>query len=231
MGRNRWFVGLAIVFLILFVWSAAALHWRYVIALIVASTALFLADLIYSHLLERLPDSEQITTARNLMWKRTIGPDFPRLQNKRALGSLAVDNGEEARWLLDHVDVALDRQLVKACGLLAFNALVMALMTVEMGRLPASILWDGSLSDVLRIGMLAVILGLAASSVICLTMFWVYWGKPDDYGKFASEYAFNINTLACRTHAIALGVYISGLSLIGGMGVMALTELVLRPTA
>jgi hypothetical protein len=113
--------------------------------------------------------------------------------------------------------------------LIAFNALVMTVMAVEMSRLPAPIQWDDSLSDILRVGMLGVIVGLAVSSLVCLSMFWVYWGKPEEYGKFANEFAYNIKTLERRTREIALGVYISGISLVLAVAIILMTELVLRP--
>jgi hypothetical protein len=230
MEKNRCFVAVAFVFLILFVWSAAAMHWRYVIALVLAGAFLVIADLAYFLLAKRFPDADRVAATRNAIWKRTVGPEFPKLQNKRMLGGWTTeDNTEEARWLLDHVDGALDRQIVKACGLLAFNALLMTVIAVEMSRLPAAIQWDDSLSDILRFGMLGVTGGFAASSMICLAIFWVYWAQPEDYGKFGSEFAYNVETLARRTRSIALGVFVSGVSLFLAMMVIAMMELLLRP--
>lgn len=230
MGKNCYTVAVALLLLFLFVWSAGTMHWRYAIALMIAGAILFLSNLVYSCWTKNLPDADEVIASRNAIWKRTVGPNFSQWQRRRVLGRwTTVDNSEEARWLLDHIDVAIDRQLVKAYGLIAFNALVMAVMTVEMSRLPAPILWDDSLSDILRVGMLGVICGLAVSSGICLFMFRVYWAKPEDYGKYWGEFAFNISTLERRTHEIALGVFVSGISLALAVAIIVITELVLRP--
>ena len=230
MENNRCTVAIVFLVLILFVWSASTMHWRYAGALVVLGAILFLCNLAYSWLMTTIPGTAEVTAARNAIWKRSVGPEYPKQQARRMLGVRTIeDKSENARWLIDHVDVALDRQIMKACGLIAFNALVMAVMAVEMTRLPAPIQWDDSLSDILRFGMLGVFGGLAVSSLICLTMFWVSWGTREVYSKFASEFTFNMKTLEQRTRAIALGVFVSGVSLVLAIAVIAMTELVLRP--
>ncbi len=230
MDKNRYTVAVALLLLFLFVWSAGTMHWRYAIALALLGVILFLAKITFYCLGKNLPDADKVIACRDAIWKRTVGPELSHLQRRRALGIWkTVDNSEEARWLLDHIDVTLDRQLTKACGLIAFNALVMAVMAVEMSRLPAPILWDDSLSDILRFGMLGAICGLAASSFICLTMIWVYWASPEEYGKYWGEFAFNVKTLENRTREIARGVFVSGISLGLAVAIIVITELVLRP--
>jgi hypothetical protein len=230
MDKNRYTVAVALLLLFLFIWSAGTMHWRYAIALALLGAILFLADIAYFYLGKKLPDADKVIACRDAIWKRTVGPEFSQFQRRRVLGIWkTVDNSEEARWLLDHIDVMLDRQLTKACGLIAFNALVMAVMAVEMSRLPAPIQWDDSLSDILRFGMLGVICGLAVSSLICLWMLRVYWASSEEYGKFWGEFAFNIKTLEKRTHKIALGVFVSGVSLVLAVAIIVMTELALRP--
>lgn len=230
MDKNRYTVAVALLLLFLFVWSAGTMHWRYAIALALLGAILFLANLAYASLAKSLPDAERVAATRNALWKRSVGSEFPKLQGRRMLGIRASeDKSAEASWLIDHMNVTSDRQIMKACGLIAFNALVIAVMAVEMSRLPASIQWDDSLSDILRVGMLGVICGLAVSSLICLTMFWVYWEHSEVYGKYASNFSADIEMVAQRTHQIALGVFVSFISLGLAVAIIVITELVLRP--
>ncbi len=230
MDKNRYTVAVALLLLFLFVWSAGTMHWRYAIALMIAGTILFLSNLTYYFLAKKLPDAETTAATRNALWKRDVGAEFPKLRGRRMLGIYASeDKSAEARWLIDHMNATSDRQIMKACGLIAFNALVMAVMAVEMSRLPAPIQWDDSLSDILRFGMLGIIGGLAVSSLICLTMFWVYWERPDSYGTYASNFSADIEMIAQRTRELSLGVFVSGISLIMAFAVIVMTELLLGP--
>ena len=230
MERNRCWAGLAIVFLFVFVWCAATFHWRYIIALIAGGAILHAANLVYFRLAEKLPAGNEVLRSRDAIWKRTVGTDFTSLPSDSGSGiDLNSEYLVQVQWLIDHIHMALDRQIVKACGLLAFNALVMALLAIEMSRLTAPIMWDDSLSDIARLGMIGVLGGLAASSIACLNIFSVHWATPEEYGSYRGEVAFDVKMLARRTRSLALSVFISGVSLLMAMALIALTELFVRP--
>ena len=228
MEKNRGWVILAILLLVLVLLSAATTHWHYVGALLLAGVVLFLAHLAHSLLLKDIPDDATLTKTRDALWWRGIGANFPFWPERDSgMGyNIVEQKPAEAERLVAYVDRALDRQINKARGMLPFNSLIMALMAIEKARIPASLQWNDSLSDIFLIAILAVIAGLAASSFLCLELFWVHWGAPENYGAYSTEFQNSMAMLRNRSRILAKCIIISATSTLVAIGVIGFTEII-----
>jgi hypothetical protein len=228
MEKNRGWVILAILLLVMVLWSAATMHWHYVGALLLAGVGLFLSHLAYSILSKDIPDDATLTKTRDALWWRSIGANFPFWPERDSgMGyNIVEQKPAEAERLVAYVDRALGRQIDKARGILPFNSLIMALMAIEKAKIPASLQWNDSLSDIILIAIFAVIVGLAASSFFCLELFWVHWGAPESYGAYSTEFQNSIAMLRKRSRILAKCIIISVVSTLIAIGIIGFTELI-----
>jgi len=223
MESNRGFVVWAILLLLLVLWSAATMRWHYAMALLAAGVILALCYIAFVILSKDIPDDERLTATRDALWLRSIGVPFPLWPANESGGE--QPKPAEAERLVAYVDRALDRQINKARGILPFNSLIMALMAIEKTRIPAAIQWNDSLSDVALFAIFFAIVGLAASSFLCLELFWVHWGRAEIYGAFAKEYENSMTTLRDRSRILARCIIISAASTAAAILVIGFTEL------
>jgi preprotein translocase subunit SecG len=68
-----------------------------------------------------------------------------------------------------------------------------------------------------------VIVLLAISSLLCLNLFLIHWGEPDDY-SFSEEVRGTINVLKRRAIVLEIAVWISIASLFIGVIVVSMGE-------
>jgi len=109
-----------------------------------------------------------------------------------------------------HLDRVVDRLINKARGLLTFNSVLMAVIAFENlgGYKLASDEWVKKL----HLLQTSILSGLIISSILCLELLWVRWGKVNRttntniYERFADE--FNQTVIICRDRAIVLNIAI-----------------------
>lgn len=91
----------------------------------------------------------------------------------------AIFDGHNA---VSYSDRIVDRQINKARGILPFNSILIATISLESknGFDTVSALLLTKLHGV-------IIAGLFISSILLLELFWVHWGKTEDYSSFRNE--------------------------------------------
>jgi hypothetical protein len=142
-------------------------------------------------------------------------PDIKSAFNARYKLHLKEDEGDRAMAYLERV---IDRQINKIRGVLSFDAIVLALISLELRRVSGT----GALS----IAETFLICGLLASGALvmmaclrCLAMFRVEVEQPDNFASFSSEVNSSMDLIVSRLipldHAVRLSwwsvVYVTAL--------------------
>lgn len=133
---------------------------------------------------------------------------------------LNMDESEGDR-AMSYVERVIDRQINKIRGVLSFDAIVLALVSLELRRINA----DGALSDgdaFLVAGLLASGALVIAACLKCLHMFRVEVAQPAHFGTFKAEFNSTIDLIIARLqpldHAVRLSwwavVYITAMILV-----------------
>jgi hypothetical protein len=115
-----------------------------------------------------------------------------------------------------YVERVIDRQINKLRGVLSFDALIIAFLSIERTRLPAAQAGaDFATSCLFLIAVVLVL--LVASSVMCLDLLRVRWPPPDNFTDFASEHRTTVKLVAERTRTIERAVRLAEVGVIGAV--------------
>ena len=123
-----------------------------------------------------------------------------------------LDDEEIADRLISYLDRLVDRHINKARGILPFNSILLAVFTFEANRFASA-----------RPYLLSPITGLLVSSVLCLSMFFVYWQR-DVYASWSSEVDFSVQKVIKTSIKIEWAAWISLFCMLIGAVVIAIVE-------
>ena len=157
---------------------------------------------------------------KDILWKRSTGDD-PAEDN-----AASIQNGDRA---VAYADRIIDRQINKARGILPFNSIIMAALSIERSRIPAPGLndllsWTSIVNYWIPTGcffVIVVILGL--SSWYCLLLFLVRWAPSDEYTNFRAEFYRTFDLINKRSRRIQLATVLSATSLFVGLCLVMMT--------
>ncbi len=158
---------------------------------------------------------------------------------------LANDQLVAADRLLAYSERVLDRQIGKARAILPFNAILLAVVTVEHSRVPDALHpLAGSFAFLRSFGFLArvpaalesleirttpvlvvTLVGLALSSLMCLRVLTTKWGPIMRYGSFWHEASLTLRTVRARSRALEWATVIAQACLIAAVVLVAAAEL------
>lgn len=125
---------------------------------------------------------------------------------------------------LAYVERVMDRQINKLRGVLSFDALIIAFLSLERQRIgTASLGPDYATGCLFLLGL--VLLALVISSVMCLGLFRVVWSKPANFQDFETEHRTTVKLVAQRTKVVEKAVRLSEIAVVGAVGCFLLIEL------
>jgi hypothetical protein len=126
----------------------------------------------------RLPYLRWIPISICKVWGIPFGADFFKISDAM-VNRYAAGRESDA---VAYVDRVIDRQINKARGILPFNSILIAALSLEnrSGVDPAT-------SMLLEYLSYPIIAGLFISSILLLELFWVHWGKEGEYKNFEEE--------------------------------------------
>jgi hypothetical protein len=168
---------------------------------------------IGSGLIQRLPNTEALEKFKLAVWKRyTNKAAFP--EEVEPIDAAGVQNADRAITYLDRI---IDRQINKVRGILPFNSIIIAALSIERSRINYGISVCPSLisllHDVTILDTLTAIACLGYSSILCLRLFLVYWGPIEQYETFDAEVRASADVIRNRSSIIEKSVLISMASL------------------
>jgi hypothetical protein len=153
---------------------------------------------------------------------------------------------QNADRLLAYADRILERQISKARGILPFNAIILAIISFERGRIPDTLalspdLFSGPLGfagpALARFGpceiqlpdlVILTLIGLGLSSLMCLSLFWFRWGSNRVYESFPADVAFAFKAVRKRSRKIEWATVIAQACLIIAILLVAAAEFNVR---
>lgn len=105
---------------------------------------------------------------------------------------------------LAYADRVVDRQINKARGILPFNSILIATLSLENrnGVDPAT-------SYILEYLSYPIIAGLFLSSILLLELFWVHWGKKSEYENFKAEVITGLVMARDRSTILDMSIILS----------------------
>jgi hypothetical protein len=163
-----------------------------------------------------VPASGPLQGIKKALWKRQTGDDFPKEDQK-------------ARDLLSYLERVIDRQINKARGILPFNSVILAVLSIERSRIPFSLHDPEGWHTYLLAFLFLVMFGLAASSALCLVLFVVHWGPASQYGEFNTEVEGTVSLIRIRSVLLQYAIVLSAASLLFGAIVVLTSEWNFQP--
>src|SRR5260221_8423651 len=107
---------------------------------------------------------------------------------------------------VEYIYRIMDRQINKAIGLLAFNALLFAALTlVDARKAFEGLSWWSK----------APVTGAALALLSCLpilVILWLKWGSPRDLGSPDAELQAAMKVIWLRTHCLSASLYLSSVA-------------------
>ncbi len=211
----------------------------YVVIGVIAALVLFVGKAR----MRRFPNPADLDMLIGTLGKRYVGELWD--ENFAALTAEQIQNADR---LIAYAERVLDRQISKVQGILPFNAIVLAVISFERDRMPdtLALALPQSLIDAVRglppaamhaleiatsydvrvLGLLIMtMLGLALSSLLCLSLFSVKWGPIRHYGSFWHELSSTLGTIRKRSRRIEWATVISQACLIVSVVLVAAAEL------
>jgi hypothetical protein len=154
----------------------------------------------------------QVVSIRNVLKNRY----FP----KTSEGTVDKSNPRSLEPLIGYLERVIDRQINKARGILPFNSVIIAAFSIERSRLSGpQVFWHVDLIAMLWF----VIALLAVSSFLCLRLFRVRWGTPEDY-EFENEVDRTAEMIGERSKTIEWATILSEISLGVGAALIVVIE-------
>ena len=195
---------------------------RFIVGLIPLLLIVYLTIGRGKRLVKKLPDDGSATAFKKNLWKKYFNLDYSNLPD---LSTAPNDRWQQSDRLLTYLERVVDRTINKARGVLPFNSLIMALMSIEKNRLHVVFsitnLWDSWTI----VYFYAVLIGLAISSYKCLELFLVRFGPIDDYGKIKEEVDGTVDVIRSRSITLEWAVWISEVCLWSGIFVVIGAEI------
>ncbi|HUB97558.1 MAG TPA: hypothetical protein VL993_16665, partial [Stellaceae bacterium] len=121
-------------------------------------------------LVKALPDSAAADSFKKNLWKRYFNTDYPTFPSGDGTSS---ESRQLSDRLITYLERVIDRTINKARGVLPFNSLIMAVMSIEKNRLNITFSFENAWPSWTIVYFYAVIFGLALSSYKCLELFLV----------------------------------------------------------
>jgi hypothetical protein len=125
---------------------------------------------------------------------------------------------------LAYVERVIDRQINKLRGVLSFDALIIAFLSLERQRIATASLGPDFATGCLLF-LTLVLLMLVISSVMCLDLFRVIWSKPTNFQDFETEHGTTVKLVAERTKVVERAVRLSEIAVVGAVTCFLLIEL------
>jgi hypothetical protein len=167
----------------------------------------------------QLPNDAQLTEFIRNLWKRYTSGEFPEPQSPTV---------QDADRLVGYAERVVDRQINKARGILPFNSIIIAVLSIEKSRI-LSELWDIQ-TVITLLAFFVVLAGLIISSFLCLELFLFRWGESGRYLKFSDEFGDTIKLVRKRSATIEWATVLSTACLFGALLFVAMAELNVRPS-
>jgi hypothetical protein len=168
----------------------------------------------------RFRNADKLQEFKKALWKRTVGKEFP---------NYAPDDKEDRQSgerVVAYADRVIDRQINKTRGILPFNSIIIAVLSIERNRLPV----PEDFQSVLTITAFVLVLaGLVISSLLCLALFLVHWGDSGRYATFDAEFEDTVTLINKRSVNIEWATVLSEACLLGTILVVLMTELNVKP--
>ena len=171
------------------------------------------------------PSPTDVEQIRQRLWLR-YNPESTAPAGAETGPAPLRGNGGEDRALV-YVERVMDRQINKLRGVLSFDALIIAFLSVERTRLPPA--QDGADYAAACLFLMTGVLGLlVASSVMCLDLLRVRWSPPSNFDDFAREHATTVKLVAERTKTVERAVRLAEVGVLGAALTFCFVELGLR---
>jgi hypothetical protein len=169
-------------------------------------------------LVGELPDDEYAGKFIAAIWKKYFNSNYPSLP---VPDTSSAETGQQSDRMLTYLERVIDRTINKARGILPFNSIIMALLSIEKNRLNVVFSIDDLCQSWTIVYFYAVILGLAISSWKCLQLFLVSFATDvADYGKIDKEVSNAVKLIRCRSIKLEWAINISEISLASGIAVV-----------
>jgi hypothetical protein len=110
---------------------------------------------------------------------------------------------EASETAIEYIYRIMDRQINKAIGLLAFDALLCAALTLVDAQ---KVFAEGTLWSKAPVAGAALALG---SCLPLLVILWLKWGAPSELENAEKELAAAMKVIWTRTHCLSLALYFS----------------------
>lgn len=149
----------------------------------------------------RWPYLRQVPMLIFKLWGIPFGADL--LKISEAMFSRYVTAARESDALA-YTDRVVDRQINKARGILPFNSIFIAALSLEnrSGVDPATL-------HILEYLAYPIIAGLFVSSILLLELFWVHWGKESEYKDFKEEVVTGLVMARDRSAILDMSITLS----------------------
>jgi hypothetical protein len=188
----------------------------------------------------RIPKRTQVDALVATLGKRYLGEDW-----SEKFAPATSEQMQKADHLIGYADRILERQVAKAQGLLPFNAIILAVMSFERGRLPDTLglptippgFLGGSLDFVaralervspceIRLFYLLVVtmIALALSSLLCLKVLSNRWRPIRDYESFHQDVSTSFQAVRARSKTLEWATVIAQASVIVAVVLIACAE-------
>jgi hypothetical protein len=185
-------------------------------------------------LVGKLPDDDYADKFIAAVWKKYFNSNYPSLPDtssaetgQQSCQLSCADVRQQSDRLLTYLERVVDRTINKARGILPFNSIIMALLSIEKNKFNIVFSIDDLWGSWVIVYFYAVILGLAVSSYKCLQLFLVSFGRSDDYGKIDKEVLNTVKLVTSRSMTLERAVNISEISLLSGIAVVVGAEVLL----
>jgi hypothetical protein len=182
------------------------------IVVIAAISILLLLVILFR--LGRFPGTTELNAIKNALWRRYLHGNFDPGRN---------EDRQNADRLITYAERVVDRQINKARGILPFNSIIIAVFSFERTKFPSPEFPTGQIN--LTVLLYFAIALLAASSILCLMLFLVHWGRSYDYRTFATEFANTLDRVRSRSKVIEWATMMSIAAVILGAVLIATVEL------
>ena len=189
----------------------------------------------------KIPGRVGIETITGMLGKRYLGENW-----SDSFTPTTPEQIQGADHLMAYADRILERQIGKAQGLLPFNAILLGVLGFERSRMPDTLRLPSAATDFLtaRLGSLShslpwlgtceislfcllvlTMVGLAVSSLLCLSLFSARWHPVPEYASFHNDIGASLKLVRARSRAMEWATVIAKACLIVSVFLVATAEL------
>jgi hypothetical protein len=196
----------------------------FLLGLIPLALVVILVNCRGRRLVGQLPNASKAEEFKKNLWKKHFNLAYPGLPEQENPPS---DSRQQSDRLLSYLERVVDRTINKARGVLPFNSLIMAVLSIEKSRLDIVFSMTNLWNSWTIVYFYAVIIGLAVSSYKCLELFLVRFGPIEIYGKIKEEVDGTVDVIMSRSVTLEWAVSISEASLWSGIVIVIGAEFLL----